>query len=60
MGVFGNLLGSTLGGLGSALFPIPGVNGSNLGGAIGNLLPFKRGGRVRAARTKSGRFRKRK
>lgn len=61
MGVIGNLLGGALGSLGGALLPIPGVNGKEIGGWLGgNILPFKRGGRVLPPRTKSGRFRKRK
>jgi hypothetical protein len=40
---FGSTIGSILGGLGSAFLPIPGVDGSQLGGMLGNLLPFKRG-----------------
>jgi hypothetical protein len=47
MGVFGNLLGSIAGNLGSKFLPIPGVNGGELGGAIGTLLPFKTGGAVK-------------
>lgn len=39
----GSTIGSILGGLGSAFLPMPGVNGSALGGALGSLLPFKRG-----------------
>ena len=46
MGAFGNFLGSILGGLGSQILPINGINGKELGGTIGNLLPFSRGGRV--------------
>lgn len=42
----GSALGQVLGGLGSAFLPIPGVNGAQLGGALGSLLPFARGGRV--------------
>jgi len=43
-GVFGNLLGSALGSLGSSFFPIKGINGKELGGSLGDLLPFRRGG----------------
>jgi len=46
MGFFGNLIGQGLGALGSQLFPIPGVSGQELGGHLGNLLPFARGGVV--------------
>lgn len=46
MGMFGSLLGNLAGGLGSKFLPIPGVNGSELGGALGGLLPFKTGGAV--------------
>ena len=41
----GGLLGSLLGGLGSQLFPIAGVNGADLGRSIGSMFPFKRGGK---------------
>ena len=47
MGFFGNLIGSTLGKIGSKVLPIPGVDGGQLGGFLGNLAPFKQGGRVR-------------
>ena len=47
MGIFGNLLGGLAGSLGSKLLPIPGVDGGQLGGAIGGLLPFKTGGAVK-------------
>ena len=46
MGLFGNLLGQGLGFIGSKLLPIPGVDGRTLGGAIGGLAPFNKGGRV--------------
>ncbi len=60
MGVFGNLIGQGLGALGSHVLPIPGVNGRELGGAIGSWLPFARGGMVPKYR-KGGRVqRKRK
>ena len=48
MGFFGNLLGGLAGSLGSQLLPIPGVNGKELGSAIGGMLPFARGGVVPA------------
>jgi hypothetical protein len=47
MGMFGNLLGNLAGSLGSKFLPIPGVNGGELGGAIGSLMPFKTGGAVK-------------
>lgn len=46
MGLFGNILGRGLGAIGSALFPVAGINGGDVGGAIGGLAPFKTGGRV--------------
>ena len=42
---FGSSLGSLLGGIGSMLLPIPGINGSQLGGALGSMMPFRRGGK---------------
>ena len=53
MGVFGNLLGSIAGNLGSKFLPIPGVNGGELGGAIGSLMPFKTGGAVGPRKVKA-------
>lgn len=47
MGMFGSILGKVLGGLGSIVAPIPGVNGAEIGGAIGGLAPFKTGGLVK-------------
>jgi len=47
---FGSTLGSLLGGLGSAFLPIPGIDGSKLGGALGGMLGFKRGGKRVAKR----------
>ena len=44
---FGGTLGSILGSLGSALFPIPGIDGGALGHTLGSLLPFRRGGKAR-------------
>lgn len=41
----GGMLGGLLGGLGSQLLPIPGVNGAEVGRALGSLLPFRRGGK---------------
>jgi len=47
MGVFGNLLGQGLGALGEGIFgKTPGIDGQQLGGHIGNWLPFARGGMV--------------
>lgn len=46
---FGSALGSILGGLGSALMPIPGVNGQQLGSYLGGLTGLKRGGRRKKA-----------
>jgi hypothetical protein len=44
MGVFGNLLGQGLGRLGGGLFG-QGDVGQNVGGSLGNLLTFIKGGR---------------
>jgi hypothetical protein len=44
----GGALGRLAGGLGSMLLPIPGVDGAQLGEALGSMLPFKRGGRAPA------------
>ena len=46
MGVLGSLLGGLAGNIGSALFPIKGINGGQLGSSLGGMLPFARGGRV--------------
>ena len=43
---FGSTLGSIAGGLGSHFLPIPGIDGSALGGYLGSMLPFKNGGRI--------------
>lgn len=50
----GGTLGEIAGGLGSMLLPIPGINGAQLGRALGSMLPFKRGGRAKA-RARGGR-----
>lgn len=50
---FGSTLGSIAGGLGSMLMPIPGVNGAQLGSALGGMLGFRRGGKVRKAKAKA-------
>ena len=42
---FGSTLGGILGGLGSALLPIQGVNGQQLGSFLGGLTGLRRGGR---------------
>ena len=70
MGVFGNLLGQGLGVLGEGIFgKTPGIDGQQLGGHIGNWLPFARGGVVpmrayqrggRVKKAKSGKRRARK
>ena len=52
MGMFGNILGSIAGGLGSSFMPLPGVNGAQIGGQIGGLLPFKKGGKIPGKRGK--------
>lgn len=59
MGVFGNLIGQGLGALGSHVLPIPGVNGKELGGFLGGMLPFARGGVVPRYR-KGGKVQRRK
>lgn len=46
----GGTLGQLAGGLGSMFLPIPGVDGAQLGRALGSMLPFKRGGRAPARR----------
>lgn len=51
MGFFGNLLGQGLGALGGGLFGDSGT-GSKIGGALGNFLPFKKGGKVPERRGK--------
>lgn len=48
MGFFGELIGRTLGGLGSQIFPIPGADGQKIGSHLGSLLPFQQGGMVPA------------
>jgi hypothetical protein len=45
MGFFGNLLGQAVGGLGGGLFGHRDT-GAQIGGTLGNLLPFRHGGRV--------------
>lgn len=46
MGLFGNLLGRALGTIGSTLLPIKGIDGGEVGAALGGMAPFKTGGRV--------------
>ena len=46
MGIFGRILGTGLGAIGSALFPVKGIDGGAVGGALGALAPFKNGGSV--------------
>ena len=46
MGLFGNILGRALGSIGSAILPIKGIDGGEVGSALGSLAPFKKGGRV--------------
>ena len=42
----GSAIGGLLGGLGSKIFPIPGVKGDELGSFLGGFLPFQAGGVV--------------
>jgi hypothetical protein len=53
MGAWGNLLGQGLGRLGGGFFG-QGDLGQNLGGSLGNLLPFKRGGKKQPAKKRGG------
>ncbi len=46
MGKFGSILGGLAGAIGESVFKIPGVNGQQLGSAIGSLAPFKTGGPI--------------
>lgn len=46
---FGSTLGGILGGLGSALMPIQGINGQQLGSYLGGLTGLRRGGRRKKA-----------
>lgn len=52
---FGSTLGGLLGGLGSALFPVQGINGAQLGSYLGGLTGLKRGGRRKKAVKKRAR-----
>lgn len=47
MGFWGNLLGQGLGAIGSKLLPIKGIDGQAVGGALGSLAPFKKGGPIK-------------
>ena len=44
---FGSLLGRLAGTIGSALLPIKGVDGGELGSVLGGLAPFKKGGPIK-------------
>ena len=52
MGFFGSALGGALGSLGSSFFPVDGIDGHKLGGFLGSLAPFKRGGMVKTKQAK--------
>jgi hypothetical protein len=47
---FGSAIGGLLGGLGSKLIPIPGINGAELGNFLGGLVGFQEGGVVPSQR----------
>ncbi len=47
MGFFGSLLGRGLGTIGSALLPVKGISGGDVGEQLGALAPFKHGGAVK-------------
>lgn len=51
MGFFGNLVGQGLGGLAGGFIGHQ-KEGSAIGGTLGSMLPFKKGGRVPGARGK--------
>jgi hypothetical protein len=51
---FGGALGSILGGLGSKILPIPGIDGEALGGFLGSMAPFRRGGMIPRANARVG------
>ena len=53
MGLFGKILGNIAGGLGGKILPLPGVNGGEVGSAIGSLLPFSNGGKIPGKRGKA-------
>jgi hypothetical protein len=57
-GFFGNLIGQGLGALGSKLFPIAGVDGATLGGSLGGMLPFARGGVIPVPVNRMGAYKK--
>jgi hypothetical protein len=46
MGIFGKILGTALGSVGSQLLPVKGIDGGQVGGLLGGLAPFKTGGPV--------------
>jgi hypothetical protein len=46
MGIFGKILGTALGSVGSQLLPVKGIDGGQVGGLLGGLAPFKTGGAV--------------
>lgn len=50
---FGSLLGGLLGGIGSKIAPLPGINGQELGSALGALSGFKTGGLVSGKKGKA-------
>jgi len=52
MGFIGQGLGGLLGNIGSKILPIPGVNGGQLGSFLGNMMPFKKGGKLKKAKAK--------
>jgi hypothetical protein len=54
MGIFGNILGGALGQAGGQYFGGDQGRqvGGTIGGALGGLLPFKKGGRVKAPKGK--------
>lgn len=54
MGWLGSALGSLAGQIGSKVLPIPGVDGGQLGGFLGGLAPFRKGGMVPRANAKIG------
>jgi hypothetical protein len=53
MGIFGKILGTALGSIGSQLLPVKGINGGEVGGLLGGLAPFKNGGAVKGKKGKA-------
>ena len=47
MGAFGKLFGRALGTIGSALIPVKGISGGDVGETLGSIAPFKHGGAVK-------------